>query len=73
MLGEECGTEIRGDAHLLSLMKELVAAKAEFDHVSDALRAVRETGYGLVTPTMAEMTLQEPEIVRQGGQCGVRL
>ena len=73
VLGEECGTEIRGDAHLLSLMKELVAAKAEYDHVADALRAVRETGYGLVTPAMSEMTLQEPEIVQQGSRFGVKL
>lgn len=73
VLGEECGTEIRGDAHLLSLMKELVSAKAEYDHVAQALHAVRETGYGLVTPSMAEMTLEEPEIVRQGGQFGVKL
>lgn len=73
ILGEECGTEIRGDAHLLSLMKELVRAKAEYDHVADALRAVRETGYGLVTPAMSEMTVQEPEIVRQGSQFGVKL
>lgn len=73
VLGEECGTEIRGDAHLLSLMKELVAAKAEYDHVAEALHAVRETGYGLVTPSMSEMTLQEPEIVRQGGRFGVKL
>ena len=64
---------IRGDAHLLSLMKELVAAKAEYDRVADALRAVRETGYGLVTPAMSEMTLQEPEIVRQGSRFGVKL
>lgn len=73
VLGEECGTEIKGDAHLLSLMKELVSAKAEYDHVAEALRAVRETGYGLVTPSMAEMALEEPEIVRQGGQFGVKL
>lgn len=73
ILGEECGTEIRGDAHLLSLMKELVSAKAEYDHVAQALRSVRETGYGLVTPAMSEMTLQEPEIVRQGGRFGVKL
>lgn len=73
ILGEECGTEIRGDAHLLSLMKELVTAKAEYDHVAEALRAVRETGYGLVTPAMADMTLQEPEIVRQGSRFGVKL
>lgn len=73
ILGEECGTQILGDAHLLSLMKELVAAKAEYDHVAEALRSVRETGYGLVTPSMSEMTLQEPEIVRQGGRFGVKL
>lgn len=73
ILGEECGTEIRGDAHLLSLMKELVSAKAEYDHVAEALHAVRETGYGLVTPAVTEMTLEEPQIVRQGGQFGVKL
>ena len=73
VLGEECGTEIRGDAHLLSLMKELVSAKAEYDHVAEALHAVRETGYGMVTPNMTEMTLEEPEIVKQGGQFGVKL
>ena len=41
ILGEECGTTIEGDAHLLRLMKELVAAKSEYDHVADALRSVR--------------------------------
>lgn len=73
VLGEECGTEIRGDAHLLKLMKELVAAKTEYDHVAEALRSVRETGYGLVTPSMSELTLQEPQIVQQGSRFGVRL
>lgn len=73
ILGEECGTEIRGDAHLLQLMKELVAAKTEYDHVADALKSVRETGYGLVTPAMSELTLQEPEIVQQGSRFGVKL
>ena len=54
-------------------MKELVAAKTEYDHVADALKSVRETGYGLVTPTMSELTLQEPEIVQQGSRFGVKL
>jgi stage IV sporulation protein A len=73
ILGEECGTVIEGNAHLLRLMKELVAAKAEYDHVAEALRSVRETGYGLVTPSMSELRLQEPEIVQQGSRFGVRL
>lgn len=73
VLGEECGTDIHGDAHLLALMKELVHAKREYDRIADALKSVRETGYGFVTPTREELTLQEPEIVRQGSQFGVKL
>jgi len=73
ILGEECGTEIHGDAHLLSLLKELVAAKMEYDRVADALESVRETGYGLVTPALSDLTLQDPEIVKQGNRFGVRL
>ena len=73
VLGEACGTPIRGDAHLLAMMKELVAAKARYDRVADALREVETDGYGLVRPSMDGITLEEPEIVRRGGQYGVRL
>ena len=54
-------------------MKELVNAKTEYERVADALASVRATGYGLVAPAMAELTLEEPEIVRQGSQFGVKL
>ncbi len=73
ILSEECGTEISSDAHLLRLMKELIQAKAGYDVVAEALNAVRSTGYGVVPPVMAELTLDEPQIVRQGGQYGVKL
>ena len=73
ILSEQCGETITGDAHLLSLMKELVAAKREYDRVAGALRAVQQTGYGLVTPAVSEVRLQEPELMRQGNRYGVRL
>jgi len=73
ILAEQCGTEIRSDAHLLALLRELVAAKREYDRVESALRSVKETGYGLVSPLLEEMSLQEPEIMKQGGRFGVRL
>ena len=73
ILSEQCGETITGDAHLLSLMKELVAAKREYDRVAGALKAVQQTGYGLVTPAMSEIHLQEPELMRQGSRYGVRL
>ncbi len=73
VLGEECGLEIEGDYQLIGLMKELAAAKREYDRIATALNDVRKTGYGLVSPTMDELTLEEPEIVRQGNAFGVRL
>ena len=73
VLSEQCGTDVTSDAHLLRLMKELVSAKADYDRVADALAAVRSTGYGLVTPAVSELTLEEPQIVRQGSQFGVKL
>lgn len=73
ILGEACGYEIKGDYQMIGLMKELAQAKRAYDRVAQALRDVQETGYGLVPPTLDELTLEEPEIVRQGNRFGVRL
>lgn len=73
VLSEECGTEIRDDAHLLSLMKELVHAKSAYDKIADALKVVNATGYGIVAPVMDDLTLEEPSVIRQGGRYGVRI
>lgn len=73
VLGEASGQEVEGEEHLLKLMKELVDAKREYDRVKDALNSVRETGYGLVPPEMDELTLEEPQIIKQGTRFGVKL
>lgn len=52
---------------------ELAAAKREYDKIKDAIDQVNATGYGIVMPSMEELTLDEPEIVKQGGRYGVRL
>ena len=72
-LGEQCGMEIADDFALMSHMKSLVHAKREYDKLSEALEQVKETGYGVVTPSMDEMTLEEPQMVKQGSRFGVRL
>lgn len=73
VLGEACGETIDGEAHLFELMKQLVTARRAYDRVAGALQSVRENGYGVVTPTMDELELQMPEIVKQGAHYGVRL
>lgn len=73
ILGDECGYPIESDYHLVAIMKSLVTAKKEYDRVEKALRSVRETGYGLVAPSMEELKLEEPEIIKHGGRFGVKL
>jgi stage IV sporulation protein A len=73
ILGETCDCEIKGENDLLTLMGEFSRAKTEYDKIADALRDVKEKGYGLVAPQLSEMTLEEPEIVQHGGRYGVKL
>jgi stage IV sporulation protein A len=73
ILEEMTGFTIAGEHHLLRLMQDLSVAKREYDKVSSALDQVRQTGYGIVSPQLDEMVLEEPEIIRNGNRFGVRL
>ncbi|SET89974.1 stage IV sporulation protein A [Salinibacillus kushneri] len=73
VLKEIVGVEIRGKDHLLELMQDFATAKREYDQVSEALNMVKQTGYGIAAPTLEDMVLDEPEIIRQGSRYGVRL
>ena len=54
-------------------IKELAQIKKEYSRIKSALDEVESTGYGIVMPTIDELSLEEPEIVKQGGRYGVRL
>lgn len=73
ILSKQTGFEINDDGDLMPLLEALSKVNAEYERVSDALAQVRETGYGIVMPRAEELTLEEPEIVKQGGRYGVRL
>lgn len=72
-LSNSCGMDIDDDFALMREMKGLVYAKKQFDKLSSALEDVKRTGYGIVEPSLDEMTLLEPEIVKQGSHYGVKL
>ena len=72
-LSEQSGFDVADDGDLMRLLTELSAVKADYDKVSSAIRDARETGYGVVVPTVDELILEEPEIMKQGGRYGVRL
>lgn len=73
ILGEATGIELHDEGDLMPCMIELAAVKKRYEKVKAALDEVQATGYGIVMPGLDELSLAEPEIVKQGGKYGVRL
>lgn len=73
ILGEETGLELNDESDLMPCMIELAEIKRRYERVKGALEEVEATGYGIVLPTMDELSLDEPQIIKQGGKYGVRL
>ena len=72
-ISEQTGITVNNDADLISTLTEMSAVKADYDKLRTALEDVRTKGYGVVMPDSAQMQLEEPQIVRQGGRYSVRL
>lgn len=73
MLSELTGTQIAGQYELVAQMKKLSELKKEYEGVKDAFDAVRMKGYGVVSPVRDEITLEEPEVIKQGNKYGVKI
>lgn len=73
VLAEMTGLEVQGDHHLMRLMQDLTVAKREYDKLSAALQHVRQTGYGIVIPSLEDITFEQPELVKQGRNFGIKL
>jgi len=73
VLSETTGMHIESDYQLISTIKVLSEAKREYDKVKYALEEVKQKGYGIVTPVLEEMRIEEPKIVKHGSKYGVKI
>ena len=73
VLKEMTGYKIEGDYQILGLVNKLAQTKKEYDRIERALIEANEIGYGLVSPSLEDLELAEPEIYRQGNRFGVKL
>ncbi len=73
VLTEISGVEVANEGDLFATITKLAHTKKEYDKVAYALHEVRQKGYGIVTPSMDELILDEPEMVKQGSRFGVKL
>lgn len=73
ILGEETGIEIHSENELFPVLLELSRIRRAYERVRPALEEAEATGYGIIMPEADELTLEEPEMIKQGGRYGVRL
>lgn len=73
VITESTGMELENDGDLIKLITTLSASKKMYDRFAYAMEEAESKGYGIVTPGIDELSLEEPQIVRQGSRFGVRL
>ena len=73
VLSEMTGVEIEDEGDLFSIINSLSKTKCKDDKIANALDEVNRKGYGIVTPSIDELILDEPEMVKQGSRFGVKL
>ena len=73
VLSQMTGMNITNEGELFSIMSDLAATKKKYDKIAYALEEVKTKGYGIVTPSIDELVLEEPELVKQGSRFGVKL
>lgn len=73
VLNEMIGVDITSKASLLSMLQDYKESKKEYDQVKYALKMVKATGYGVATPSLSDMTLDKPEVTKQGNRYGIKL
>lgn len=73
ILKETIGIDISNKAQLLNIFQDYNETKKEYDQIKSALKMVKQTGYGVASPSLSDMKLDTPEIIKQGSRYGVKL
>lgn len=73
VLSETTGMEIDGEYELISTIKLLAQAKKEYDKMKFAIDEVKRKGYGIVSPSPEDMTIEKPTCIKQGNRYGLSI
>ena len=73
VLSEKSNIQIESEKDIFKVIDDYSSIKSKYDKIAIALEEVNVKGYGIVTPSIDELKLEEPEIVKQGSKYGVKL
>ena len=72
-LSDLTGVSVQDEGDLFSVLTSFAKTKKEYDKIAYALESAKATGYGIVTPGMEDLILDEPEMIKQGSKFGIKL
>lgn len=72
-MSELTGVEVNGEYQLISMIKELAEKRKEYEQVADAMQAVKMKGYGVVTPELSDIHMDDPVLIKHGNKFGVKM
>ena len=73
VLNEIIGVQINSRADMISLFQDLKEAQVEYEHIKGALKMVKQTGYGVAIPSVSDLKLDSPEVLKHGSRYGIKL
>lgn len=73
VLSDKCGEDVSDDLKLMRYVIKAAGGYSAYKKISAAMDSVRDSGYGVVTPTLADMTIAAPELMKKGTQYGIKL
>ena len=73
VLKESIGNESITKSSLLNMFISFNENESELKNIKSAIKMAKNTGYGIMHPTLKDMQLSTPEIIKQGSRFGVKL
>lgn len=73
ILNEMMGDTVNTKAGMLKIFSSYKETKEETEMIKSAIKTAKQTGYGIVYPSLKDMQLDTPSIVKQGNRFGVKL
>ena len=72
-LSQMTGTEIHGEYQLLQMVRDLSKEKLQYEKIREAFESVTGKGYGVVMPSLSDITMENPVLIRHGNKYGVKM
>lgn len=72
-LSELTGVPVRNEYEMITLFRDMAKQRQKYEKVGAAVDSVQSTGYGVVSPSVGEISVEEPVLMKHGNKYGVRV